>query len=301
MHRLPFEKPGEFRRGNLHTHSTISDGHLTPEQACRYYHAAGYDFLALTDHFLRQYEFQIADTRPLRTADFTTIIGAELHTGETELGNLWHILAVGLPLDFAAYPSGETGPQVAQRAADAGAFVAVAHPNWYGLTGADCASLAAAHAVEIFNGTAADHNDKADSAYMLDMLLARGLRRDACATDDAHFTPARADTLRGWVQVKSKSLHPDALVEALRAGLYYSSTGPQIHDIRISPGPVMRVQCSAVDRIFVTGAGSNVKSESGFGIIRAEIELKPFERDGFCRVTLRDSAGRRAWSNPIWL
>jgi len=31
MHKQPFDKPGQWFRGNLHTHSTRSDGRLTPE------------------------------------------------------------------------------------------------------------------------------------------------------------------------------------------------------------------------------------------------------------------------------
>ncbi|HRF95867.1 MAG TPA: hypothetical protein PLZ51_11760, partial [Aggregatilineales bacterium] len=117
MDSLPFNKAGRFYKGNLHTHSTVSDGALSPEAVCDVYKKLGYDFLSLTDHFMEQFGgYQIADTRAFRTDTFTTLIGAELHTGQTELGNLWHILAVGLPLDFAPYPEGETGAQVATRA-----------------------------------------------------------------------------------------------------------------------------------------------------------------------------------------
>src|SRR5438128_974718 len=112
MNILPFSSPGRFWRGNLHTHSTRSDGHLPPEQVCAFYREAGYDFLALTDHFLERYGYPLTDTRSYRTAEFTTLLGAELHTGQTELGQLWHILAVGLPLDFAPNLPEETGPQI---------------------------------------------------------------------------------------------------------------------------------------------------------------------------------------------
>src|SRR5580700_10686857 len=123
MSITPFSLPGTFRRGNLHTHSTLSDGALSPERVCSVYRDAGYDFLALTDHFMEQYRFAIADTRQYRTDAFTTIIGAEVHTGRTELGHLWHILAVGLPLSFAPNLPNETGPEIAMRALRAGAFV----------------------------------------------------------------------------------------------------------------------------------------------------------------------------------
>ena len=45
-----FTAPGRFWRGNLHTHSTRSDGVLSPQEVCRRYPDEGYDFLALTDH-----------------------------------------------------------------------------------------------------------------------------------------------------------------------------------------------------------------------------------------------------------
>ena len=75
MDELPFEQPGQFWRGNLHTHSNRSDGDLPPEQVVRWYQEAGYDFLAITDHFRPKYRFPLTDTRGLRTGDFTTLLG----------------------------------------------------------------------------------------------------------------------------------------------------------------------------------------------------------------------------------
>lgn len=301
MLALPFDRPGRFLRGNLHTHSTISDGRLSAEEVCRRYRAAGYDFLALTDHFLERYGFPIADTRQFRTEAFTTILGAELHTGQTELGHLWHILAVGLPLGFTPPKRDESGPEIAARALDAGAYVAAAHPAWYGLTEGDVRSLGPIHAIEVFNGTSADHNDKPDSLYMLDLLLMRGHRYFACATDDAHFSLDRHDHLRGWVWVKSEHREPDAILTALKAGHYYSSTGPQIHNIKILPGRKLEVHCSPAERILVTGFGSQVASTWGNGITSAELSLGNLSYSPYFRVTVRDSNGGRAWSNPVWL
>lgn len=39
-----------FLRGNLHTHTTRSDGRLTPPEVLRAYREKAYDFLAFTDH-----------------------------------------------------------------------------------------------------------------------------------------------------------------------------------------------------------------------------------------------------------
>ena len=136
-----FSAPGRFWRGNLHTHSDRSDGCLTPQEVCRRYRAEGYDFLALTDHFIGAYGYPITDTGAFREAGFTTILGAEIHSGAMANGELWHILAVGLPAafqpphapGFAPVAGQESGPEIAARARAAGAFVAIAHPQWSGL------------------------------------------------------------------------------------------------------------------------------------------------------------------------
>ncbi len=57
-----FSAPGQFYRGNLHTHSTRSDGILEPAEVCRRYKAEGYDFIALTDHLIGRYDYPITDT-----------------------------------------------------------------------------------------------------------------------------------------------------------------------------------------------------------------------------------------------
>ena len=108
----PFAAEGRFFKGNLHTHSTASDAVRDPEDVCGLYREAGYDFLALTDHFLPKFGFPITDTRPFRTNAFTTVLGAEVHAPKTELGEIWHILSVGLPLDFAPTTADETGAGV---------------------------------------------------------------------------------------------------------------------------------------------------------------------------------------------
>ncbi|MCC6170097.1 MAG: CehA/McbA family metallohydrolase [Caldilineaceae bacterium] len=299
MNQLPFALPGRFWRGNLHTHSTRSDGGLTPEEAARRYEINGYDFFALTDHFLERYDYPIVDTRSFRNERFTTLIGAELHAGQTELGGMWHILAVGLPLDFAVPAEGETGPELAVRALAAGAFVAAAHPQWYSLTERDLEALGPVDAIEVYNGVAIDHNDHADSWHITDILLGRGQRYLVCAADDFHHQRNRHDFGRGWVWVKSERLEPDALLAALKAGHFYSSSGPQIHDVQIEPGRRAVVRCSPAEWVFVTGKGPAALAVEGHGLMEAEFDLEKFSSP-YCRITVRDAHGGRAWTNPIW-
>jgi hypothetical protein len=295
---LPFDKPGRFYRGNLHTHSTRSDGGKTPAEVVAGYRGQGYDFVAVTDHFLDRYDFPITDTTGLRDANFTTLLGAELHGPQTELDNPWHILAVGLPPDFAPPTAGETGPAIAARAAETGAFVGIAHPAWYGLTLADTLAIEAADAVEVYNETCAQHNDRGDSWHITDMLLARRRRLTAYAADDAHFKD-RPDAYGGWVQVRAEALEPAALLAALKAGHFYSSQGPTIDDIRIA-GSEIAIACSPASLVVVSGRASASRTARGDGLTECALSLEPFA-GSYCRVTVVDAAGKRAWSNPIWL
>jgi hypothetical protein len=137
-----FAAPGKFWRGNIHTHSTRSDGKLPPEEVCRRYREAGYDFLCLSDHFLPQYGFPIVDTRPFRTNSFTTILGAEIHAPKNSHGEVWHVLAAGLPDDFAPTGEGESAEALGARANAAGAFVGIAHPQWSSLSVEDGRAMA---------------------------------------------------------------------------------------------------------------------------------------------------------------
>ena len=42
----------KYYKGNLHTHTTNSDGRLSPDEAIHEYAQRGYDFVALTDHWV---------------------------------------------------------------------------------------------------------------------------------------------------------------------------------------------------------------------------------------------------------
>jgi predicted metal-dependent phosphoesterase TrpH len=297
MYNAPFAAPGRFWRGNLHTHSNHSDGALAPQQVADVYQRAGYDFIAITDHFRAVHGYPITDTRALRTPGFTTLIGAELHAPRTELSDEWHIIALGLPLDFAPPHPDEHATELARRARSFGAFIGMAHPAASMLTFADAESLDAAHAVEIHNEVATLEH-RADSTHLYDMFLARGHRLSAYAADDAHFQPGTPRAGAAWVQVRAEALDPNTLLEALKQGLYYSSTGPSIHDIRIDSGTAI-VRCSPAKKVVLTCSAPGFELIQGDGLTECAIPLGKFADAPFIRVTIEDSTGGRAWSNPL--
>ena len=293
-----FSAPGRFWRGNIHTHSTLSDGDLAPAEVCRLYREAGYDFLCLSDHFLPGYGFPIADTRPFRTNAFTTILGAEIHAPANSHGEIWHVLAAGLPEDFAPTGAGETGVELAARAKAAGAFVGIAHPQWSSLTEADGRAMAPhAHAVEIYNHSAALECVRSDGSYLLDLLLNEGHRLTGYAADDAHFKID--DAFGGWMMVKAASNEPEALTAAMKAGDFYSSQGPLIHGFAVEGGEA-HVECSPAASVSIVGRGCRVVNAAGRALTRASLSLERFAGDWF-RLVVTDAAGRPAWSNPVWL
>lgn len=303
MHDI-FSLPGRFWRGNLHTHSTRSDGVLDPVEVCRRYRAEGYDFIALTDHFVGCYGYPIVDTTGYRGDRFTTLLGAELHSGVMQNGELWHILAVGLPADFVPanapdfkpITGQETGPEIAARARAAGAFVAIAHPQWSGMTLDDARSLSAAHAVEVYNHGCAVGAARPDGFAIADLLLSEGRNLSLCATDDAHFT--EPDHFGGWVMVRATENSPDALLAALKAGNYYSSQGPELRNIALE-GDTITVESSAVVSVILLGAGSAALAVHGNSMTRCHLNLARLENYGWFRIMVTDAAGRHAWSNPI--
>ena len=315
-----FSKPGNFYKGNIHLHSTHSDGSLTPAEVVEAYRSRGYDFVSITDHFLNRAYLMgligrkdhvddgafitVNDTSALRTPDFTTLFGSEIHGPGMANGANWHMVAVGLPLDFAPWDGQESGAAITERAANAGAFIGIAHPAASTVTMEDVKQvLPFAHSVEIYNH-ACNLFGMTDSWHFADILIQDGNRLSAYAADDAHAVGARpgvSDAFGGWVHVKAASLDPDALLEALKAGEFYSSTGAQLHNVAIE-GDELVVASSPATAILVTGKGGYKYKLAGGGepLEAARFPLTPIQEMGYCRVTVIGPNGERAWSNPIW-
>ena len=86
---------------------------------------------------------------------------------------------------------------------------------------------------------------------------------------------------------------------ALKAGHFYSSQGPEIHDVAVENGK-LQFACSPAAVAFVSGRGSRALSVRGREISRGELPIDSFA-DSYCRLTVVDETGKRAWTNPIWL
>lgn len=312
VENLLFDPSSTFYRGNLHLHSNRSDGTRSPEQVVDDYRSRGYDFISLTDHFLPASRFRkddpcfidVTDVRQFDDHDFVTIPGAEIHGDAMENGELWHFVANGLPLDFPAWKPEERGIDIAKRAVDAGAFVSLAHPYWNAVSETDAlAAASVVHSVEIYNHASEVGVQRGYGLHQAEVLLAKGNRLSLNAADDAHFKHpmgAFMDGFGGWVQVKAASLTAGALVAALKAGQFYASQGPEFDRVQIIDNTV-RITCSPVRQIVVSGIGATYQRFHDGSILDVEAQLPAREKTPYIRITIVDADGRSAWTNPIWL
>ncbi|MCO5730343.1 hypothetical protein [Rhizobium sp. SSA_523] len=62
----------------------------------------------------------------------------------------------------------------------------------------------------------------------------------------------------------------------------------------------LTVQSTAVSTLIVQGHGTAAVATHGHSMTEASISLQRFANSPWIRVTIVDSAGRRAWTNPIW-
>ena len=198
---------------------------------------------------------------------------------------------------FPIYANEETGPEIANRCVEAGAFVTIAHPQWSGLSLTDARSIKSAHAVEVYNHGCAVSTDRPDGFHTLDLLLAEGRKLNLVATDDAHFSDP--DYFGGWVMVKSNENSPDSILEALKEGTFYSSQGPDLVDIEIETGSV-EVHSTPVSTVIIQGQGSAYVAQHGEALVSTQLSLERLKKSPWLRVTIIDHNGKRAWSNPIW-
>ena len=296
----PFNSDKPFLRGNLHGHTTHSDGLRTPEEAVQTYYELGYDFICLSDHLWHDTRYAattVLDARHLNREGFITIPSAELHcNGKAyDSDGLWHIVANGLPLDFPVAAENETAPEMIQRALDAGAYVTLAHPEWYSMTMSEADSVSHAHGVEIYNYSCVVGSNRGGGIAIADYLLQEGHRITFTATDDSHFE--KPDWAGGWVMV-SADLDEADIVDALKKGKHFSSSGADITDIAID-GDILHVACSPASHVILSGSGHLAISNHGHNITRTSFDLSSFHSDWF-RITVIANEGAKAWSNTYW-
>jgi hypothetical protein len=302
----PFEDDGVWLRCALHAHTTNSDGELAPDMLVRHYQWAGFDVLAITDHWVR--------TAERSTKKLLVIPSAELNAQASGPEHDAHVLALGVEAD-PVIPENEFGPlqDVVSWIDQNGGVPYIAHTYWSGLRTGQWEECEGLLGLEVWNAGCELEIGRGDSSIHWDEALERRRNFYALATDDSHHPGY--DSAYAWTWVRAAERSQEAVLAALRAGNFYGSTGPALESVELSDAQVT-VRCSpAASVTLVTGRrrGSRVNAgrlgypndaeilerDSG-GLITA-CRLERQQNTPYGRLELADTAGRKAWTNPLWL
>lgn len=301
-----FKNDGHWYKGNMHLHSTNSDGVLSPKEVAKLYKERGWNFLIFTDHRFYTHNVELNDD------NFLIIPGVELDTTNPSPYRVYHILGIGKEecgngnfelgqrFETPQWEDMKTPQMLIDKLVDNNNLAIFCHPIWSRLELSDFIDLKNYFALEIYNYGCEVESHTGQSVNYWDSLLRRGRKIWAVATDDAHHHIK--DQCGGWVMVKCQDLTHQSIINALIEGSFYSSSGPEIYEFKITNGEAF-VACSPVKQIhFVTyesiGMSSFFAGKNGF-ISSANYKLHGNET--FVRVECIDEAGNTAWSNPIFL
>lgn len=295
-------KGNAMLKGGLHTHTTRSDGCDAPEVLLGKYRAAGYDFVAITDH--RNYNLKnfAPETGVL------VVPGMEVDrqiTGDKGI-HCFHCVCIGPEAGNGyaqdeLYPAGTVADQaefqpLLDEIHEKNNLTIYCHPMWSRTPACEFNQMKGNFAMEIWNSlSAVEYEIDMDAAYW-DELLMQGHRIYGVASDDVHYPHGYC---RGWVRVNAEP-NVDSILAALKNGEFYASCGPEIYDFYVENGRAV-VECSDVDHIrFNSGfLPTKICRGDGRAIHRAEYDLKDYFT--YIRASVVDAQGRRAWTNPIWL
>ncbi len=295
-------------KGNLHTHTINSDGDSSPDTVARWYKEHRYQFLVLTDH---NYLTAPAGLNAVFAADerFLLISGEEV-TSRYEDKSV-HVNAFQVRKTIPPV-FGHSVLETIQKNVDAirkaGALPSLNHPNFrWSITPEELRQVNDLKLFEVFNGHPTVHNfgggDVASLEQMWDVVLSAGREVYGIAVDDAHvfkqFRPDFSNPGRGWVSVQAAELSESAIVEALEAGRFYSSTGVELEQVTSASDGldvVIKQQGDFKYTTSYTGQGGKLLATSPE--LASSYKFRPGET--YVRATVTRSDNEVAWVQPVF-
>ena len=276
-------------KGNTHIHSTVSDGGKTFAQLERMYAAKGYDFLFRTDHW------HASDVRAgAQGGKLLWMDGIELD-GQDQTGAAFHIIGLGTFRGIDRAAGLEKGIEAIRAQ---GGLLIMAHPFWMANTPDDVRRWRF-DGVEVYNHICQWMNGKGDGLVHWHVALAQNPRTLALAVDDAHIIPEHPGWNGAWVMVNAAACAPEAILEALRDGRFYSTCGPELKSIECRDGKVL-VQTSPVRVIRLVGPATHGRCVGAFhGKLMTGATFDVPSDWPFAYLEVEDSHGRRAWTNAL--
>lgn len=321
-----FSETGEWYKGNLHSHTTNSDGCLTPEESVALFKANGYHFMCQSEHD------RYTDLRVERKDElFILLPGVEASAvlyeekgsfNRVKLHHIHGVLGTQQMQENAKKPFEKSIEEFEQRKyyenwdgqvaaqelvndlKEKGCFTIYNHPIWSKVEGVDFLETEGLLGLEIFNYNTVNESGTGYDVTYWDALLRRGKQVYGFASDDNHNEGLFDDACGGYIVVKAEALTHDAIVESIMGGNFYSSAGPEIYDWGVEDGRVY-VKCSEVNRVnFIAGnyvnAGTTVMCDS----LDETMEEASFQLQGnesYIRIECIDKNGKTAWTNAIFL
>ncbi len=290
----PFSTKGNWYKGNIHTHTTDSDGELSPKEVISLYKNKGYDFLSITDHNKLTYSAK------LKKEGLCLIPGEEINGGKSIIGTLFHIIALNIKKEIIIDKEKTTAQQIINKIRKEKGEVIIAHPYWSGLTFSDLYPLRNYLGIEIFNSDCLYSIGRGESSVHWDNLLAKDKQIFGFAVDDAHrysdikYRPM--DMGKGWIMVKA--LNKNLIMDSIKKGLFYSSSGPLIKNLSIEK-KIIKVETSPVSSITFVSFPTKGKRLTASLINQAEYKIKGDEK--YIRIRCTDKFGKKAWTNPLFI
>ena len=301
-------------KGNLHTHTTNSDGDESPEHVAEWYHEQGYDWLCLSDHN----HLSILEGTDSERAKWPLLVAGEEVTSRNADGPV-HINGYGVREVVEASESTDIVTAMREnvdRIISAGGMASINHPNFrWAFDDGAMMQVEGYKFMEVFNGHPETHNagggGKASTEGIWDRLLTKGRRVWGLAVDDSHhytgeFSANRSNPGRGWIQVKAAQLSQQDIYEAMSDGDFYSSTGASFGDMSITQREVnldIDPESTPSDGIqakyttLFTGSNGRLLHES----TSISPSYRPTRLDGYVRATVYSSRGTKAWTQPIFI
>lgn len=290
------EQGNKWYKGNLHTHTTQSDGKISPDECIELYRNSGYDFLAITDHW------KLSKTE--MDNGMLLLAGCEYDVGKTSQEGIFHIVGIGMT-DTPDLQRKERFTYTPQDLVDGinskGGIAFLAHPAWSINRVADVAKIKGIVGVEIFN-TASDtpKNCRPYSGCFVDSSGVEGVFYNCLATDDSHWY--EGEHCKSYIMVKADSLSREDILEAISKGDFYATQGPNF-SYKITDGKITITTTPAKQVVFASDtvwANDRVTTaKDGEFITTATYELK--STDSFIRFEITDDEGKVGWSHVIGL
>lgn len=291
MKKFRYDTRGSWFKGNTHTHSTVSDGHLNFTELADLYAGAGYQFLFRTDHWIPSDAGADKHPYPLLWLD-----GIELD-GNDDRGVYFHIVCLGSFRGIDRRMSVEESLRVARAQ---GGLIILAHPHWTGNHLQDALHLPF-DGVEVYNNVCQGMNGKGYAGPIWDGMLEEKPGLLAFASDDTHLSEFDPGWNGGWIVANAAEYSRSSILSAIQAGNFYASTGPEFYNIESHHGRIY-VRTSPVKFIRLVGPAfrcDKVFDLNGSGLVEAEFDIPEDWESAYFQI--EDDVRRFAWTNPLFI